>query len=332
MTTTLNAAFNSFLKDEVNLAKEQSDKARKSRDFLKEKIAYFDDFFSLYDEKNIDFGSFARKTKIQPLDDIDMIFTLMARGCTWEQGLLDDTVYISTPEDSADYKNYRHDNSYHLNSRKIINEFIRNLKTIGHYDKADFHRNQNAATLKLTSYDWNFDIVPGFFTTENSFGKTYYIIPDGEGNWMKTDPRLDRKRVTEVNQTCGGHVLNTIRAIKYWQRRATMPTISSYLLENIVVNYFATKKEASSFVDINIINILGYIQSAIFSAVNDPKGIQGDLNNLNYDEQLKISSKAKTDYKTSLKAYAFEKDDNQKQAIQEWQKIFGDKFPKYTGA
>lgn len=332
MTTTVNAAFNTFLSSEVNLAQEQSDKAKKSRDFLKGKIANFDDFFPLYGEMNIDFGSFSRRTKIRPLDDIDMIFTLRAHGCTWEENFLDGKVYINTPEESPDYKDYRHDNSYRINSRKIINEFIRNLKTIGQYDKADFHRNQNAATLKLTSYDWNFDIVPGFFTTENSFGKTYYIIPDGEGNWMKTDPRLDRKRVTDINQTCEGHVLDAIRVLKYWHRRPTMPTMSSYLLENIVVNYFAEQGKASSYVDINIINLLDYIKSAIYSPVSDPKGIQGDLNNLSFDQRLKISSKAKTDCDITLKAYAFEKDDDHKKAIGEWQKIFGDKFPKYTGA
>lgn len=102
MTTTVNAAFNTFLSSEVNLAKEQSDKARKSRDFLKGKIANFDDFFPLYGEMNIDFGSFARRTKIRPLDDIDMIFTLRAHGCTWEENFLDGKVYINTPEESPD--------------------------------------------------------------------------------------------------------------------------------------------------------------------------------------------------------------------------------------
>jgi len=64
MATTVNTAFNTFLNSEINIEKEQTNKARNSRDFKKEKIKNFDDFFTLYGEKNINFGSFARKTKI----------------------------------------------------------------------------------------------------------------------------------------------------------------------------------------------------------------------------------------------------------------------------
>lgn len=330
MATTVNGAFNDFLKNTVNLDSTRTTTARTSRDNLKNQISKFENFFPLYGEKNIDFGSFARKTKIRPLDDIDMIFTLSANGCTWEESYDGNgTVYINTPTTSPDYEKYRHDSSYRLNSRKVINEFIRNLSSLSHYSKAELHRNQNAATLKLTSYDWNFDIVPAFFTTEDSVGKTFYIIPDGNGHWMKTDPRIDRQRVIDINQTCSGHVLNTIRAIKYWQRRATMPSMSSYLLENMVLNYFENKGEANQFVDINIINVLQYIKDNIWWSVNDPKGIQGNLNTLSWDDKTKISKKAETDFNISLAAFEFEKTGDHEKAIKEWRKIFGFDFPQY---
>ncbi len=40
-----------------------------------------------------------------------------------------------------------------------------------------------------------------------------------------------------------------------------MPSMSSYLLENLVLNYFEEKGEASQFVDLNVINILQYIKT-----------------------------------------------------------------------
>lgn len=328
MATTLNGAFNDFLENSVNLDSTRTTTARTSRDNLKSQILKFENFFPLYSEKNIDFGSFARKTKIRPLDDIDIIFTLSAHGCSWEEGC-GGTVYINTPETSPDYGKYRHDGSYRLNSKKIINEFIRKLSSLNHYSKAELHRNQNAATLKLTSYDWNFDIVPAFFTTEDTAGKTYYIIPDGNGNWIKTDPRIDKQRVTSINQQCNGNVLNTIRTIKYWQRRATMPSMSSYLLENMILNHFESRSEASPFVDINIINVLQYIKDNIWGDVRDPKGIQGNLNTLSWDDKTKISKKAETDFNISLAAFEFEKTGEHEKAIKEWRKIFGLDFPKY---
>ncbi|KAB7675662.1 nucleotidyltransferase [Plesiomonas shigelloides] len=328
MPTTVNSAFNQFMADSVNLDSKKTITARSSRDYLKGQVKGLTDFFPLYSDKDVNFGSFARRTKIRPLDDIDMIFTLSANGCTWEEGL-DGTVYINTPTESPEYKNFRHDSSYRLNSRKVINHFVSKLAVLSQYDKAEIHRNQNAATLKLSSYDWNFDIVPAFFTAEDAQGKTFYIIPDGAGNWIKTDPRLDRQRASDINQQCGGHVLNAIRAIKYWQRRATMPSMSSYLLENLVLNYFEEKGEASQFVDLNVINILQYIKNNIWRDVNDPKEIQGNLNTLSWDEKTKISQKAESDFNTALAAREFEVAGDHKKAIGEWRKVFGNDFPQY---
>ncbi|MCU8024420.1 MULTISPECIES: nucleotidyltransferase [unclassified Shewanella] len=328
MSKTVNAAFTTFMINTVNLDGTRTNTARASRDFLKGNVIGLTDFFPLYSDKNIDFGSFARRTKIKPLDDIDIIITLSANGCTWEESF-DGTVYLNTPFGSPEYKDYRHDESYRLNSRKVINRFVSKLSSLNHYEKADLHRNQNAATLKLTSYDWNFDIVPAFFTAEDNAGKTYYIIPDGKGNWMKTDPRLDRQRVTDINKLCDGKVLDAIRAIKYWQRRATMPSMSSYLLESMVLNYFETNGKASQFIDINIIYILGYIKNNVWNQVNDPKGIQGNLNTLSYDDKLKISQKAEQNFNMSLAANEFEKAGDHEKAIGEWRKVFGTEFPQY---
>lgn len=49
-------------------------------------------------------------------------------------------------------------------------------------------------------------------------------------HWTKTDPRIDKNRVTDINVKLGGNMLNVVRMVKYWQRRKTMPTMNSYLL------------------------------------------------------------------------------------------------------
>ncbi|MFG0935289.1 nucleotidyltransferase, partial [Staphylococcus sp. 231237_7MaSpsaltlick] len=73
MVKTVGTAFEKFLKDYVNLDRVETDKARKSRDWLvNQQIKTFPDkeatFPNLYNEKSIYFGSFARKTKIKELD------------------------------------------------------------------------------------------------------------------------------------------------------------------------------------------------------------------------------------------------------------------------
>lgn len=60
MAKTVNGAFNSFMKDYVNLAKERTEKARNSRDALIDKINNLDNFLPL-DSNGLAFFSVANR-------------------------------------------------------------------------------------------------------------------------------------------------------------------------------------------------------------------------------------------------------------------------------
>lgn len=336
MASTVTAAFNEFLKDTVNLDPADTKKARSSREWLLGQIQCFpsssDTFPDLYSEMDIHFGSFARRTKTRPLDDIDQMICLHASGgCYYPYT---DKIEITVPETATKLKALCNEGTNVLNSRKVINKFVAQLGTVPQYEKAEIKRNMEAATLKLVSYDWNFDIVPCFHTVVESLtNRTYYLIPDGHGNWKKTDPRRDRARVSEVNQAHDGHVLNVIRIIKYWNKRQTMPSMESYLLEAMILNYYFVNRstKASQYVDLEIPNILNHIKSAVLGSVNDPKEIQGDINTLSWEDRLKIYTRADSDYQKAVEARNLETTDKQKESIQKWGEIFGSAFPKYTG-
>jgi|TARA_Y100000994_G_C15692979_1_gene442278 hypothetical protein len=295
MPTSVTGAFNAFQKETVNLDSYRTKSARSSRDWLVGKINAFDNFFPLYTDKHISFGSFARRTKIRPLDDIDIMIALTGQGCSYsEDGFGKITIHV--PDDCDAYKHYRHASADSLNSIRIVNEFVRKLSNIDQYKSATIKRNQEAAVLNLKSYDWAFDIVPCFFTTEDALGRTFYIIPDGNGYWKKTDPRRDRYRVTNINTSCSGNMLNVLRLVKYWQKRPTMPSMGSYLLECMVLNYFENKGTCSQFQDMELAGVFDYIANHIFANVPDPKGIQTNLNDkLLYEEREKIYNKATAD-------------------------------------
>lgn len=333
MATTVIQAFNEFLRDKVNLVPDKTTKGRNSRDWLVGQIQHFEDddtdFPEIYTEKNIYFGSFARRTKKRPLDDIDIMICLKANGCTYLE--YSDRIELTVPETATRFLKYRNDGTAILNSRKLINKFVAKLADIPQYDKAEIKRNLEAATLNLTSYDWVFDIVPCFFTTEDQFGRTYYIIPDGKGNWKKTDPRIDKERLTNLNTNHDGNILNVIRTVKYWNKRATMPTMSSYLLENMIIEYYHTKTtKASQFVDIELVDVFFDIHNRVYNNLNDPKGIQGNINQLTLDEKRKISQIAYDDYVIAFNARQQEEKKNMKGSVNKWREIFGDEFPKYS--
>ncbi|HCY74408.1 MAG TPA: nucleotidyltransferase [Ignavibacteriales bacterium] len=333
MASTVITAFDEFQKDMVNLDTEKTKNANSSKDWLIYKIHKFPDddtdFPKLYTDIDIQYGSFARHTKIRRLNDIDLMIGISAEGATyWESR---DGISITVPETATKLLKLCNDNTKTLNSIKMINKFIKSLKDISQYAKSDIKRNKEAAVLELSSYEWNFDIVPCLFTKPETDGRTYYLIPDGNGNWKKTDPRLDKERVISINKRHDGNVLNVIRVLKYWNRRPTMPSAPSYLFENLMLNYFASSPDkASKFVDMNLPTLLSHINTYIMYPVNDPKNIQGDLNTLTYSEKQKISTRAYVDYQKALEARQFENDKKMKESINKWREIFGDNFPRYN--
>ena len=109
-----------------------------------------------------------------------------------------------------------------------------------------------------------------------------------------------------------------------------MPLMSSYLLEVLILNYYSAKTDvASEFADLEIPKILEYIWLNISSDIQDPKGIQSNINYLNQDERDKISSRAWVDKNKSAEVRQFETDKDHQNSIRKWGDIFGVEFPTY---
>ena len=328
MAKTVGTAFAEFNKHYVNLIPERTTKARSSRDWLINQLTSLpnkvDDFPKLFDNMSLKFGSFARNTKILPLDDVDLILTFSADETTYTTHAYGQRYSLNVPESAKNLRKLCNDD-WTLNSIKVVNKIVSALNQIEHYKKAEIHRRHEAATLQLNSYEWNFDIVPALYTDTN-----YFLIPNGSGGWKATDPRIDQKRISDANQSKEGRVLQLIRTLKYWNRRNSTFKIGSYLFENIVINYANSNTELSQWIDYDIRSFFYYLSSAILGTVDDPKGFQGDLNPFSYTEKLSISQKASWAYEKAdeaIKAEVNEK--NQEKSINKWREIFGDSFPKY---
>ena len=326
MASTVNNAFAEFLKDSIRLEPSETLTARKSRDNLISNINGFsrdDDFFNLYSDYHLKFGSFARRTKIRPLNDIDLMICMSADGRTYKKS---DEAYFVIGIERDKSNGLMTDNTKYLNSTKVINRFIKKLGKLNDYSKAEMHKNQEAATLKLKSYIWNFDIVPCLHMDIDKF-----LIPDGSGNWKLTDPRIDNQRTTDINQKHKGKLLDVIRLMKYWNNRAITYNINSYLLESMILDVYNIKNEKENYwVDMEFKELLNSLSINILYSVYDSKGIQGDLNTFTYTEKMKISNALSEAYKKACVAREFEKDNNQKAAILKWKEVFGDAFPDYS--
>lgn len=348
MPTSVNSAFTQFLNYTVNVLKSDSDRAKGSRDFLTNQIKSLSDngnFLKVATEFNTNFGSFARKTKIKPLDDIDIIIGLVG-GDLIIEGTQWDNITLKVKEGCSDkniinasdkFSQYWSADTYQLNSNKVKNRLVSALQNISQYEKSEIHAKGEAVTLKLKTYSWNFDIVPAFFCTGDTYTKPYYLIPNGYGKWKKTNPKLEQERISALNQKFNNIVLPTIRLVKYWNRRGQMPNITSYVLETIMLDYFdqashniVNDGKFYDYPDMHFRDALNFISNHIMSSVQDTKGFQGNINNLTYDQKSKIQTRATNDYSKARNAVNAEtqEKDNQK-SIRIWRDIFGGDFPQY---
>lgn len=331
MVTSVISAFNEFLKDTVNLDSEDTKTARQDRDNLRTRIQSLQstvtDFPALYTDADINYGSFSRRTKKRPLDDVDMFFCMKAAGAEYRE-INNDYVIISTKNKESALYQYTKDDDETISSIKVLNKFKSSVSNLYQYRSAEVNRRQETVVLKLNNKDWSFDIAPCFRTAEVA-GETFYLIPNGTGDWKKADPRVDKNRTVEINQNNSGNVLDIIRVVKCWNGRATMHTMGSYLLENIILNYYQNSTNCSNFVDLELPKIFNHLSNAVYSYIPDPKGFQGDLNTLSSEQKQTISARAISDYYKSLEARKFEDEKDFKSSVNKWREIFGAEFPVY---
>lgn len=342
MVTSINQAFNKFSQEVVNIEKSQSDKAKSSRNWLIDNINRFPEndtnFPYLYKECHLNYGSFERKTKTRPLDDIDLMVCLNAEGWSYSTSMTGNILISPCENYIGRLNNFKGNNILDkdlLNSTKILNGFKSNLNNISQYAKAEIKRNGVAVTLKLISYDWNFDIVPCFITAQDILGKSYYLIPNGNGDWKKTDPRIDRLRVQTINQLCNGYVLNVIRLFKYWNQNLYAHSIPSYLLETMICDYYQMQislnmqSNVTRFLDLEFLKVLDYLINNITYSVPDPKGIDFDINDIGTLKQFQFKNLMERDLDKAEQAKLYEYRNEHVKAFNKWREIFGENFPTY---
>lgn len=328
MPYTVNSCFEEFRKGIVDLDADVTIKAKKSRDYLIniiKSLASNRVIPSLYSNMEVTYyGSFARNSKIKPCDDIDLLITFAACGSiSHDITKRQNAIYPIIVPNKADLLQEDCDDNL-LNSRKVI-ETIKKALNESKYGKADLHRNQEAVTLKMASYDWNFDIVPSFYTSTG-----FFVIPDGNGCWKGTDPRIDQDRVTTENQNKLGNLLPVIRLMKYWKKRHWSNKISSYFFENLIINWSKSRLVIPSSYQKTVISILEYLSLYIRTDFPDPKGFQGNINSLNIAERNQASQTAYNQLQIAKEALDLERNGiTDENAIIKWRDIFGDKFPAY---
>lgn len=331
MALSVNDAFEEFLMNSVNLDNSVSDEAKENRAELVSALDLENDdgCFKPYKDINFFFGSFSRKTKCRPLDDLDIMFGLSAEGNTYSAYSWDNILINPSAESPAQQE--CKDKCGKLDSNMVLGKVKKKLKEICDLRVNDVIKNGEAITVNYKSKDWSFDIVPCFFTKPESDERTYYLIPNGAGAWKKTDTRIDNKRVKALVEKNGTIILDAIRLFKYWNKNAKVVTLDGYVAESLLLDYYESSNEkCTKFVDVEFIRLLAYVRDNIVKDIYDPKKIQGNINNLDYWQRQSVKQKVETIYGKAIDAFNAEtKEKNGRKSINIWRDIFGGEFPTY---
>lgn len=332
MANTVSKALEEYRVEKVDLSATDSDGAKTSKEYLVEQIANIaentDDFPKLYTNNWYQsFGSFARKTKTQPLNDVDIMPIL--HGCGGTQILFSGYSYgVKIYSNEHNLWNYTDDGF--VNSTKVLNKLKLELMNIPNYSSTEINKRGEAIVVNLNSYDWSFDVVPGFAVSDNAGGIGHFLIPDGSGQWKRTDPRIDQERITQANQNHNGNLVPLIRLIKYWNENSRhTQKISSYYLETMLVNGFFNVQPLQSLKS-GITTAFSILQYSVLSPCPDPKGFGPNLDSdLDFLQKANFNQAAKNMHDKLIMASLSELVSDQKTAVNLWGEVFPN-FPQFT--
>lgn len=339
--STVKTAFKKFQSQIVDLDRVITNKGRASRDYLFDqikKLAKNQPKFPPLSGAYISFGSFSRKTKIRPLNDIDLLIILNNRSVNVEISYqqkasgygvnMTAVCQVKITDSNSPLQQFTNNKGY-VNSIKVLNRIKHCLTYITNYKNSGKNRRMQAVTLNIKSQPWTFDIVPAIPIYDYRNKVTHFLIPDGYGNWIRTNPKIDAESITSANIKHKGRLLSILRLLKYWNERRHKPILMSYYFETLVVQTFQYASEIT-----NIPAALEYFfQNCNFylmSSCPDPKKL-GEALDIDVSSNIKqsISKALRNAASHARHAIAAESKNDQKTAIYWWKKVFGLEFPNY---
>jgi hypothetical protein len=251
----IDSDFEDVLARKVNIAPgiraKASDSQNHLRDFLSDERSRDAGFPRVLSSVDSDFlgGSFARHTKNWPLDDIDVYVPLDGHDLFYFQNgkqlpyvVQSDGVLFWNP-----LLNSRWVDGPYVSSAKVVWEFSRVLAH--HYRESDVRPNGNCVSVRMkqgasaTTEGLGYDVVPCFSLKPQATNEfEFYLIPDGDGGWIRTNPRLDTD-LCEILQKFHNKVYRkVVKLVKFWNEVRLAGKFSSYYIEFAICREFWSRK------------------------------------------------------------------------------------------
>jgi hypothetical protein len=241
-------------------------------------------------------GSYARHTKIHPLNDIDVM-------------LVRNSQRVGLAASGGIFPN------------QALDELFNSAKT-AFPNGATINRQSRSVGLTFSSLDFGFDLIPAWLRQPSG-----YWIPDLDtASWVPTDPQAHERLMTGANERTGGLLKPIVKMAKHWSRR-NFDLLRSFHIELICESISRTNR-LESF-QIGVATVLVCLPNFIGTEMLDPVYGLTRVDKILPAAQLsQLQSRVNYDAQNAIRAVQLERSGSHADAIQQWKHIFVRDFPE----
>ena len=241
MENTIQNAFERLIQSELTLTSTQISRGSTSHNYIRELLSNKnteDSSFPRLIDGDFLSGSYARGTKIHPLDDIDVMIIMDGTGLSpiSEGVIVDADVRGSGDSNNPLLAHLGADNR--LSSRRVLDLFKLALQKS--HPNSEIKKHGQAINVWLDSSGMGIDVVPCMHIVPRDGSRDYYYIPMGENSdqWMTTNPKIDKEISDSLHEEHNKLFKGFIRLIKYWNKVSNRNRLQSYHLETVAWHTF----------------------------------------------------------------------------------------------
>lgn len=290
---TLQQAIHEFI-SALELADEEREEAIRQHTYLRNGLSSRLDLDP--DHGTFLTGSYARRTAIRPLDDID-VFCVLARSETADPDVL-------TPSDALG--------------------LIKDALDAQYPGKAADPQNRSV-NIAFRGTGIAYDVVPAF---RDPGASEVFVIPDIDaGEWIRSNPKVHKARSITANDATRGELKPLTKAVKHWNRRqADGDRLRSFHLE--VMAWDVLTKPIDSRL-VGLIDLFAGLADRVTAPTPDPAGLGPDIDaGITSAERGGAARRLKAVAVELGRAQALARDGEIEHAHHVLRALFGDAYPE----
>lgn len=218
-------------------------------------------------------GSYIRKTKPAPLDDIDMLVILDGNGLVEYSGGILTGGLVRGVEPGSPVLGIK-DAFEFICSSRLLDRFRRAIAET--YPSSKVRKDGQAINIRFGS-GIGLDVVPCFEIIPTGGLREYFYIPAGQaGGWISTNPRMDREYSDALNTYHNNFLRPTVRLVKLWNNEQNAGRLQSYHIEVLVWRAFGTQAPVIDLED-GLDRFFNFGPASVLAECADPTGIGGPI-------------------------------------------------------